>query len=258
MDTKYTDSRSISRDMEYQLNIFKNSLWSSEKLCEKINNSMNLRYVQPQDSLAVYISQKSADAHNAFELLQFKGKEISSYSLVAVPDKVALALPDCFSFPVKSEIEVCENARVIFIADCPDGSYFKGQVGMLNRCVGESLEITLDNGTAVEVFPKTWRSHRIIKESAVYAELTQFPIDLAYARSLEESRELLIDKVHFVIERSSKRVNTSTLLEICNLCVDACGMSFSEELNYDDYYDELSAYQTPRGRRLDLRETCSQ
>lgn len=115
------------------------------------------------------------------------------------------------SDPVRRELTLCVGARVMTVANDPDGAYVNGSTGTLLEWTpnpGVAL-VRLDNGPEVEVRWHRWsqvervwddRRDRMVNRSV--GEFVQLPLKLAYASTIHKAQGLTLDGMNLAIRNT--------------------------------------------------------
>ncbi len=106
------------------------------------------------------------------------------------------------SYPADEVLELKTGAQVMFIRNDPDGRYYNGKLGRVEKIVKGSVFVTDSNGTMTEVSPVEWcnSQYDLDEESGeicqrVVGTFRQIPLRIAWAITIHKSQGLTFDNV---------------------------------------------------------------
>ncbi len=111
---------------------------------------------------------------------------------------------DLKQLPTEIELVLKKGARVMFVHNDREGRWVNGTLGTVTSLPhsGETVKVTLDDGTVEEVEPVTWhiyhaeynKNTKAIEQNVV-GSFTQFPLKLAWAITIHKSQGKTFDNV---------------------------------------------------------------
>ena len=106
------------------------------------------------------------------------------------------------SYPADEVLELKTGAQVMFIRNDPDGRYYNGKLGRVEKISKGSVFVTDSNGTMTEVSPVEWcnSQYDLDEESGeicqrVVGTFRQIPLRIAWAITIHKSQGLTFDNV---------------------------------------------------------------
>jgi hypothetical protein len=112
--------------------------------------------------------------------------------------------------PAPATLTLKRGAQVMFVRNHPEGLWVNGTVGIVARLSRESIRVTLEDGSPVDVEPVTWENIRYAwdeKEKRIVDEVvgsfTQFPLMPAWAVTIHKAQGLTLEKVAIDLGRGA-------------------------------------------------------
>ena len=114
------------------------------------------------------------------------------------------------SFPTQENIELKENAQVMFVKNHPDGIYFNGKIGIVTKIEDQQLQVKFpDTVDPITVSKETWNNTKfsVNKETKEIEKenigtFEQYPVRLAWAVTVHKSQGLTFDRAILDLEKS--------------------------------------------------------
>jgi ATP-dependent exoDNAse (exonuclease V) alpha subunit len=156
-----------------------------------------LAHIEPTK---LYSHNADVDAENERELAKLPGADVSFLmdskggdSLVATLKKGCLA-PEILSLK--------PGAKVMFVKNNHDAGYANGTLGIVEECSYERVRVKTISGTLIDVEPASWS---IEEDGKVKAEITQYPLRLAWAITVHKSQGLSLDAAEVDLSNAFER-----------------------------------------------------
>ena len=140
--------------------------------------------------------------HNA------RADEVNSRKLGALPGEVssfAAQVEGDFpenSYPADEVLELKPGAQVMFIRNDPDGKYYNGKLGKVEKITKGAVTVSDNTGTLIDVSPVEWcnSQYELDDESGeicqrVVGTFSQIPLRIAWAITIHKSQGLTFDNV---------------------------------------------------------------
>ncbi|MEP7166478.1 MAG: AAA family ATPase [Candidatus Woesebacteria bacterium] len=118
------------------------------------------------------------------------------------------AFPDGH-LPTIDQLVFKVGARVMFVANDPEGRYVNGTLGVIKKLKADSVIVAIDEGKREEIEPHTWElTHTVLSktkelEKEKLGEFTQLPLMLAWAVTIHKSQGKTFDKVVINLEHGA-------------------------------------------------------
>lgn len=111
--------------------------------------------------------------------------------------------------PTINQLILKVGARVMFVANDPEGRYVNGTLGTVKKLKKNSVFVRIDDGGLEEIEPHTWElTHTVLSEKQELekeklGEFTQLPLMLAWAVTIHKSQGKTFDRVVINLERGA-------------------------------------------------------
>ncbi len=111
--------------------------------------------------------------------------------------------------PTINQLILKVGARVMFVANDPEGRYVNGTLGTIRKLKEKSVVVKIDDGGLEEIDPHTWElTHTVLSEKQELekeklGEFTQLPLMLAWAVTIHKSQGKTFDRVVINLERGA-------------------------------------------------------
>lgn len=142
--------------------------------------------------------------------------EINQRKLAALPGKAvgytgtAQGVFGEKEMPTSHQIVLVPGARVMFVANDPEGRYVNGTVGTVRTCEPKRVVVETDDEEWIDVEPHTWTlyrssfdaKHQSLKQEKI-GSFTQIPLRLAWAVTIHKSQGKTFDRVHIDLGRGA-------------------------------------------------------
>lgn len=142
--------------------------------------------------------------------------EINQRKLAALPGKATGYIGTAQGnftekeMPTSHQIVLVPGARVMFVANDPEGRYVNGTVGTVRTCEPKRVVVETDEEEWIEVNQHTWTLYRTTfdtKHKSLAQEkigsFTQIPLRLAWAVTIHKSQGKTFDRVHIDLGRGA-------------------------------------------------------
>ncbi len=189
----------------------------------------------------------SVDTENMSELKKISGKmfeytmkEKGRDNLVAILKKGCLAPPT---------LALKVGARVMLVKNNFEEKYANGTLGVVVDCAGDHIAVKLADKRIIAVKPASWK---IEEDGKVKAEITQYPLRLAWAITVHKSQGMSLDAAEVDLSQAFEkgmgyvalsRVRTLGGLSLYGINEKALEVD-AEVLAFDKKFRESSKYHT--------------
>ncbi len=148
----------------------------------------------------LYSHNKNVDTENELELGKLSSKtfeyEMQSrgrHSLVETLKKSCLA-PEI--------LRLKEGAKVMFVKNNSEAGYVNGTLGIIQKCSYNEIQVRTLSGEVIDVEMESWR---IEEEGRKLAEISQYPLRLAWAITVHKSQGMSLDAAEVDLSRSFEK-----------------------------------------------------
>ncbi|OGZ20287.1 MAG: hypothetical protein A2494_01070 [Candidatus Lloydbacteria bacterium RIFOXYC12_FULL_46_25] len=148
----------------------------------------------------LYSHNIDVDSENEKELAKIPG-ELFEYEM-AGRGKKALVETMTKGCLAPHLLRIKENARVMFVKNNFEMGYANGTLGTVVECGEDHIVVETNNGDRIDVAPATWM---VAEEGEVAAEITQFPLRLAWAITVHKSQGMSLDAAEVDLSSAFER-----------------------------------------------------
>lgn len=195
----------------------------------------------------LYTHNADVDTENMCELEKIPG-ETFEYTMTSKgrENLVAILKKSCLA-PEKLSLK--KGARVMFVKNNFEEKYANGTLGIVEECTSLGIKVRLANKRIIDVKPTSWR---IEEDGKVKAEITQYPLRLAWAITIHKSQGMSLDAAEVDLSQSFEkgmgyvalsRVRTLGGLSLKGMNANALEVN-SEVLVFDTQFRESSKKHT--------------
>jgi len=195
----------------------------------------------------LYTHNIDVDTENMCELEKVPG-EIFEYAMTSKgrENLVAILKKSCLA-PEKLSLK--KGARVMFVKNNFEEKYANGTLGIVEECTSLGIKVRLANKRIIDVKPASWR---IEEDGKVKAEITQYPLRLAWAITIHKSQGMSLDAAEVDLSQSFEkgmgyvalsRVRTLGGLSLKGMNMNALEVN-AEVLLFDKQFREVSQKHT--------------
>jgi len=108
-----------------------------------------------------------------------------------------------------------KGARVMFVKNNYEAGFVNGTLGLVSNCDRFGISVRTTKGKLINVQPTSWR---IEEEGKTKAEITQFPLRLAWAITVHKSQGLSLETAEIDLSQSfEKGMGYVALSRVCSL-----------------------------------------
>lgn len=181
---RQNDSRYIQILNEIRNNCVSERTW--QILRERIGATPQTdKIVEPTK---LYSHNISVDAENERELAKLSGN-VFTYGMASYGNKklVEGLKKSCLA---PENLKLKKNARVMFVKNNYEKGYVNGTLGTVLECDQNQIVVRTAGGLEITVEPMEWT---VEEESRVLAEISQYPLRLAWAITIHKSQGMSLD-----------------------------------------------------------------
>jgi ATP-dependent exoDNAse (exonuclease V) alpha subunit len=136
----------------------------------------------------LYTHNVDVDIENNLELAKINGKEFRYEMESAGPPALVENLQRSCLAP--RALRLKEGARVMFVKNNFEEGYVNGTLGVVEKLGEERIMVRTSRGQLMDVGPASWH---IAEEGKIKAEITQYPLRLAWAITVHKSQGMSLD-----------------------------------------------------------------
>lgn len=148
----------------------------------------------------LYSHNVDVDSENEKELAKISG-ELFEYEM-AGRGKKALVETMTKGCLAPHLLRLKKNARVMFVKNNFEMGYANGTLGTVVECDEDHIIVETNTGEQIDVAPATWM---VAEEGEVVAEITQFPLRLAWAITVHKSQGMSLDAAEVDLSQAFER-----------------------------------------------------
>lgn len=187
-DAKYLSILNAIRDNEM-----------NESLGEHLQSRLNKKIDQIEPT-KLYSHNADVDEENERELAKLPGETYEYYMNDKGKDRIVETLKKGCLAPAVLRLK--KGARVMFVKNNYEAGFANGTLGIVSDCDSQNITVRTFKGKLIKVVPTSWR---IEEEGKVKAEITQFPLRLAWAITVHKSQGLSLDAAEIDLSRSFEK-----------------------------------------------------
>lgn len=211
------------------------------RLRSRFNKNFDGKLLAPTK---LYSHNVNVDAENERELAKIPGEEHAYGMAERGHDHLAAALRKSCLAPERLRLKV--GARVMFVKNNFEMGYANGTLGRVTECDASGVTVKTNNGETVRVERANWR---VEDGGRTLAEITQYPLRLAWAITVHKSQGMSLDAAEIDLSQSFEKgmgyVALSRVRTLSGLSLKGLnGMALKvhpEVLEYDKKFREESA-----------------
>ncbi|MFA6552427.1 MAG: AAA family ATPase [Candidatus Paceibacterota bacterium] len=176
----------------------------SGKISEKVLAHLNGRFDKKTDVCVeptkLYTHNINVDAENEKELQKLSGQNFE-YQMT---ESGWGALPEILkkSCLAPEKLKLKRGARVMFVKNNFDEGYANGTLGVVADCGDGYVKVKTSRGSTINVTPQSWR---IEENGKSLAEITQYPLRLAWAITVHKSQGMSLDAASVDLSKSFEK-----------------------------------------------------
>ncbi|MFA6269812.1 MAG: helix-turn-helix domain-containing protein [Candidatus Paceibacterota bacterium] len=238
----YLSEQHRQNDLEYLkiLNAVRDAKVSNEIL-EILNTRFNKK---PEfEPTKLYSHNRDVNSENETELEKISGK-VFEYEMQEKgrPYMIENLQKSCLA-PKILRLKV--GAKIMFVKNNFEEGFVNGTLGVVVKCTHDEIHVKTVSGKVIEVEQESWR---IEEEGKSKAEITQYPLRLAWAITVHKSQGMSLDSAEIDLSASFERgmgyVALSRVRSLAGLFLkglNEMALKVNEEvLEFDKKFRELS------------------
>ncbi len=148
----------------------------------------------------LYTHNKDVDAENDKELDALAGVSSEYYMDSSGRDVVVMALKKSCLAPEALRLKV--GAKVMFVKNNFEAGYANGTLGVVEICEPSKIVVRTIDGRSIPVEKAAWR---VEDGGKLLAELSQYPLRLAWAITVHKSQGMSLDAAEIDLSKSFER-----------------------------------------------------
>lgn len=172
----------------------------SDRTLEHLHSRYPDGQTQVSSATKLYSHNIDVDKENDHELAKLPGElfvsQMSGRGKKALVDTL---MKGCLA---PETLRLKKNARVMFVKNNFEGGYANGTQGTVTVCDEDRIVVKTIDGRTLPVTPATWM---IAEEGEASAEITQFPLRLAWAITVHKSQGMSLDCAEVDLSRAFER-----------------------------------------------------
>lgn len=179
------------------LNAIRNDTVNDDTV-EILNSRFGARPDSGANPTKLYSHNANVDTENERELAKLPGKT-HEYEMETGKGRAALVEALKKSCLAPETLRLKEGARVMFVKNNFEEGYANGTLGEVTKCTDQSITVKTAGGKIIQVPQESWR---IEEDGKVKAEITQYPLRLAWAITVHKSQGMSLDAAEIDLSRS--------------------------------------------------------
>ena len=258
----YLDEQFRQSDSSYAriLNDIRNSV-SSEMIIDRLKSRFNKKPEIAAEPTKLYSHNADVDAENERELQKINGETFQYQMSSRGREKlVETVKKGCLSPEV---LRLKRGARVMFVKNNFEKGYVNGTLGVVADLNDYSIKVRTAGGKIIDVEQAKWM---IEDGGKILAEITQYPLRLAWAITVHKSQGMSLDAAEIDLSKSFERgmgyVALSRLRSLGGLSLlglNDMALRVSEEvLQFDRAFREQSEDNADEFRRKNAEAVSKQ
>jgi len=229
----------------------------SGTVSNEIRGHLNSRYNQPSalsiEPTKLYSHNVNVDIENERELAKIPG-QMYEYDMIG-HGRAALVETIKKSCLSPETLRLKKGARVMFVKNNFELGFVNGTLGVVTQCDSNRVTVRTVNDKIIDVPLASWV---IEEEGKIKAEITQYPLRLAWAITVHKSQGMSLDAAEVDLSRSFEpgmgyvalsRIRSLAGLSLLGLNETALKVN-EEVLEYDQHFAEVSEAQAEELRHL--------
>ncbi len=166
-----------------------------EHLLKRLNKKVSLA-----EPTKLYSHNADVDAENERELEKLPGQAFEYYMSGKGKDRLVETLKKgCLAPEV---LRLKKGARVMFVKNNYEEGFANGTLGIVESCDGFNISVRTARGKIINAQPAGWR---IEEEGKSKAEISQYPLRLAWAITVHKSQGLSLDAAEVDLSQSFEK-----------------------------------------------------
>lgn len=193
----YLDEQHRQSDKEFlrALNAIRSNS-AGESVAGYLQSRVNAKINLPVAPTRLYTHNVDVDIENNLELQKISGKEFCYKMELVGPAALAERLQKgCLAPPV---LRLKAGARVMFVKNNFEEGYVNGTLGVVQKLDEGRILVRTARGT-IDVGPAAWH---IAEEGKIKAEISQYPLRLAWAITIHKSQGMSLDAARVDLRQS--------------------------------------------------------
>ena len=172
----------------------------NEEIFERLQSRFNKNAESTIAPTRLYSHNVNVDAENNRELEKLDG-DTFEYLMTSrgAPGHIETLKKGCLA-PEKLLLK--KNARVMFVKNSFEGGFANGTLGVVMDCSPHSITVKTAKGKIVEAARASWK---IEENGKIKAEITQYPLRLAWAITVHKSQGMSLDSAEIDLSRSFEK-----------------------------------------------------
>lgn len=152
------------------------------------------------EATKLYTHNSNVDTENFSELDKISGKKVAYLMRSSGKKSIIETLKKSCLAP--ENLELKKGAKVMFVKNNFEKGYVNGTLGVVENCEYEDIRVKTLSGQTIDVEREYWA---VEEEGRTIAEISQFPLRLAWAITIHKSQGMSLDAAEIDLSRSFER-----------------------------------------------------
>lgn len=171
----------------------------NEKLGDNLRERLNKK-ISSVEPTKLYSHNVDVDEENERELAKLPGQVYEYYMDDKGKERIVETLKKgCLAPDV---LRLKKGARVMFVKNNYEAGFANGTLGVISNCDSQGITVRTAKGKLINVVPTSWR---IEEDGKIKAEITQYPLRLAWAITVHKSQGLSLDAAEVDLSQSFEK-----------------------------------------------------